>query len=108
MGLHGQLPGRVLVHVDRLGGHFRIRADLSCSFHNHGLVSLQAASDHAQPIRPNRSDAPVSELQSKLAPIPAITAHKTVGDFIEFTGHLKGQEERATDPRLIQGDQRTI
>lgn len=59
----------------------------------------------------------VAALQSRLAPMLAITGHKAFGDVVEFTGHLRGKTEEmfrqireaftgeAVTPLLLEGEE---
>jgi membrane-associated protease RseP (regulator of RpoE activity) len=83
-------------------------------------LRARAKRDQLEQAAPTVAPETLAALQSRLAPMLGITGHKTVGNTVQFTGHLKGQSEEmfrriqeafAHDPitpMLLEGEENDV
>jgi membrane-associated protease RseP (regulator of RpoE activity) len=83
-------------------------------------LRARAKRDQGEQAAPTVSPETLAALQSRLAPMLAITGHKTAGDVVQFTGHLKGQSEETfqrireafsddpVSPMLLEGEENDV
>jgi membrane-associated protease RseP (regulator of RpoE activity) len=83
-------------------------------------LRARAERNQLEQAAPRVAPETLAALQSRLAPMLGITGHKTVGNTVQFTGHLKGQSEEMfrrireafahdpVTPMLLEGEENDV